>query len=237
MSKLIYTADDDIICRDIVRDILETEGYQVKAFETGDQLYISFLDKPCNLVILDAVMPGNDGIKVCSMIRRHSDVPIIILTALDSDDDYVSAISQGSDVYLTKPVNPAQLTVYVRALLAKAERAGNTPQPTGSNVMQYGDIAIYPSQLSATCKGNDIGLTKMEVKLLAYMFENHPRAISREEFLDKIWGYESQVESRATDDTVKRLRKKLSEAGSNVILETVRGLGFKLGTQKQDKLQ
>ena len=228
MNKLVYIADDDIICRDLIHDTMAAEGYKVEAFETGDQLYIAFLNKACDLIILDVVMPGTNGIKICAMLRAISEVPVIILTSLDTDEDYVSAISQGGDVYLTKPFSPAQLRVNVKALLAKAQKQ---QQASIGGVIKYGDIAVYPSQILISRGDDKIKSTKTEFKVFLYMLENHPRVISRDELLNNVWGFGSIVETRAIDNVIKRLRRKLADAGSTVTIETVWGEGFRLGAQ------
>jgi len=234
MSKLIYVADDDALARTYIQSIVEKEGYSVETFETGDQLYIAFQRHPCDLAILDVIMPGNNGIVVCEMLRQISDVPIIMLSALDSDEDYASGISRGGNVYLSKPFSETRLLVNVNSLLSKpvavvqTQPATNTSSSRSGNVVTFADILIYPDQLTAYCNKNDLVLTNSEFNLLVYMIENQERAISRDELLSQLWGADSGVSLRATDDTVKRLRKKLSDANSKVSVSTVWGFGFRL---------
>jgi len=233
MGKLIYVADDDSLARAYIQSIVEREGYLVEAFETGDQLYIAFQRQPCDLAILDVIMPGNNGIVVCEMLRQVSDVPIIMLSALDSDEDYASGISRGGNVYLSKPFSETRLIVNVNSLLSKPvatvqTQTTSTTQSRSGNVVSFADILIYPDQLTAYCNKNDLVLTNSEFNLMVYMIENQERAISRDELLSQLWGADSGVSLRATDDTVKRLRKKLSDANSKVSVSTVWGFGFRL---------
>ena len=234
MSKLIYVADDDVLARTYIQSIVEREGYSVETFETGDQLYIAFQRQPCDLAILDVIMPGNNGIVVCEMLRQVSDIPIIMLSALDSDEDYASGISRGGNVYLSKPFSETRLLVNVNSLLSKAVTTVQAPAASATggsragNVVTFADIMIYPDQLTAYCNKNDLVLTNSEFNLLVYMIENQERAISRDELLSQLWGADSGVSLRATDDTVKRLRKKLSDANSKVSVSTVWGFGFRL---------
>ena len=228
MSKLIYIADDEKNIRHLIRSFLEKEGYQVETFETGDELYEAFLVRACDLVILDVVMPGNSGFIICTKLRGISSVPIIMLTARDTEEDYISGLSLGSDDYFTKPFSPVKLTMRVKAMFRRITMDTETEKREKESVT-YADITMLPAKLTAHCNEKDLGLTNTEFNLLLYLLENPDKAVSREELLNKIWGYDSAVESRATDDTVKRLRKKLSSNGSCVSIDTVWGYGFRGG--------
>lgn len=231
MSKLIYVAEDDSLTRGYIKSIIEKEGYCVEAFETGDQLFIAFQRQPCDLVILDAIMPGNNGFVVCEMLRQISNVPIIMLSALNTDEDYASGISRGCNVYLAKPFSEIRFIVNVNSLLsnyvAKAQ-APAAPTVQSSDTITFLDLRIYPSQLIAYCNKNELALTSSEFNLLIYMIENKERALPREELRNQLWGADSGVGIRVTDDVIKRLRKKLSCANSKVSIDTIWGFGFRL---------
>jgi len=226
MSKLIYVADDEKNIRNLIQSFLKKEGYQVEAFDTGDKLYAAFEEKASNLVILDVMMPGNSGFIICTKLRAISNVPIIILTARDTEEDYISGLSLGSDDYFTKPFSPVKLTMRVKALFRRVDMDTASENKNSSGEISYANVTIHPGKHTAYCNGTEIGLTGTEFNLLAYLFENHDRAVSREELLSSIWGYDSDVESRATDDTVKRLRRKLTN--SQVSIDTVWGFGFRV---------
>jgi len=228
MQKLIYIADDEANIRNLVKAFLEKEGYQVEAFENGDLLLDAFGKKACDLVILDIMMPGSSGLIICTKLRAQSGVPIIMLTAKDTEDDYISGISLGSDDYFTKPFSPVMLTMRVKAIFRRVDLDTQATKDEGADI-SYEDLTISPSRLTIHCRQEILNLTKTEFNLLSYLIENKRKAISREELLNTIWGYVSAVESRATDDTVKRLRRKLDNANSNVSIETVWGFGFKIG--------
>ena len=228
MSKLIYIAEDEKNIRHLIRSFLVKDGYYVKAFENGDQLYEAFQDKPCDLAILDIMMPGSRGLIICTKLRAISNVPIIMLTARDTDEDYISGISLGSDDYFTKPFSPVKLIMRVKAMLRRVEM--DTESKNESTT--FADITIHPGKLMAYCNDKELLLTNTEFNLLAYLLENRDKAVSREELLNKIWGYDSIVETRATDAAVKRLRKKLLEAGSIASIDTVWGHGFRLNTRQ-----
>ena len=231
MKSLIYFADDDRVNLHMVKTILEREGFQVECFESGDLLYEAFLQKKCNLVILDVLMPGNDGFTIGAKIRQMSNLPIIVLTGQESDDDYIFGISLGLDVYLTKPFNPAKLVAHVRTLLIKAE-LGRSSQPAlpeeEAGIISFADITIDTNMLTAHCNGNTLHLAHTELNLLIYMFKNQAKAVSRDELLSTIWGYENIVGTRAIDDAIKRLRRKLNDAESQVSIDTIRGFGFRV---------
>jgi len=226
MPKLIYIAEDEKNIRHLIQSFLEKENYIVRAFENGDALFETFQTTPCDLIILDIMMPGSSGLIICTKIRAISTVPIIMLTARDTDEDYISGISLGSDDYFTKPFSPVKLVMRVKAMLRRVEM---DTQEKPDDSITVADVIIYPDKLQAYCNNKDICLTGTEFSLLLYLFENRDKAVSRDELLNKIWGYGSAVETRATDATVKRLRKKLSDAGSQISIDTVWGHGFRIG--------
>ena len=223
-QKLIYAADDEPNIRNIVQTFLEREGYQVRSFETGDALLETFLAQPCDLVILDIMMPGSDGFAICTKLRSISNVPIIMLTARDTDADYIAGITLGSDDYFTKPFSPTALAMRVKAIYRRIEMEKN-PQ-LENKLLKYGDVTLRTEAKTAQSINGPLELTPNEFALLAYMMENQDRAVSREELLDKLWGYDIVVETRVADDTVKRLRKKL--ANTDIAIDTVWGFGFRL---------
>lgn len=229
MSKLIYAADDELNIRQLIQSFLEEEGYEVETFETGDALLEKFKQKPSDLVILDVMMPGTDGLSICNTIRKFSSVPILILTARDTTADYVTGITLGCDDYFTKPFSPVMLTMRVKAMFRRVELDKATPY---DEKLEYGDIEIMPKQKVAKCKGADLKLTITELNVLQYLMEKNGNAVSRDELLEKIWGYTSEVETRVTDDNIKRIRKKMNQQGSNVEIVTVWGYGFKLAIKE-----
>lgn len=224
MSKLIYIADDEDNIRNLVKTFLINDGYDVKDFPNGDLLLEEFDKKEADLIILDVMMPGSDGFEICTKLRQKSIVPIIMLTARDSDIDYITGLTLGSDDYFTKPFSPMSLVMRVKAIFRRIDFENN--QRIDICELRFGDITINQNNKIVTYNGNNIDLTPNEYNLLTYLFEHKERAVSRDELLNKVWGYNSEVETRAADDTVKRLRKKIS--CTNVLIETVWGFGFRL---------
>jgi DNA-binding response OmpR family regulator len=224
--ETIYIADDEKNIREVVKLFMESEGYLVAAFENGDDLLAAFIKQPCDLVILDIVMPGSSGFTVCTELRKTSTVPIIMLTARDSDIDYATGINLGSDDYFTKPFSAMSLVMRVKAIFRRIEYEKSSPDKHTVNNLVYLDITIQVHNKLALIGKEPIDLTPNEYSLLHYLVENQDRAVSRDELLNKVWGYDSEVETRAADDTVRRLRKKITP--SRVVIDTVWGFGFRL---------
>lgn len=231
MDKFIYIADDDDNIRNLLKSFLEREGYLVSAFPTGDDLLKRFITDPCDLIILDVMMPGRDGFFILKEIRKISNVPIIMLTARDSDADYIEGLNLGSDDYFTKPFSPIKLVTKVKSVFKRLESTSGTttngnPLLESDNELTFADIVINKKTKSATLKDGDLALTPNEYSLLSYLIINSDRAVPRVELLDKIWGYETEIETRVADDTVKRLRKKI--INSDAKISTIWGYGFRL---------
>ena len=227
MNKVIYVADDEQDILDVLQEFLTNAGYDIKTFLTGDDLFSEFRKKPCDLVILDIMMPGTDGLAVCRELRSVSDIPIILLTAKDSELDYVMGISQGSDDYLTKPFRPTILLMKVRALLRRVEMdRGKTAAAVDE--LRYGDLRYSAMENAVLCGNTPVALTQTELRLLSYMLKQPEKAYSREELLNAVWGFDSEVETRVTDETLRRIRKKLLQAGSTVSVSTIWGFEYKL---------
>ena len=226
MGHPIYLADDEKSIRELLHSFLASDGYTVRSFESGDALLEAFRQEPAELVILDIMMPGTDGLTVCRELRSVSDIPIILLTAKDSELDYVMGISQGSDDYLTKPFRPTILLMKVKALLRRVEM--DRGKTTAEDELHYVDIRYSATENAFFCGSSMVALTQTELRLLSYMLKQPEKAYSREELLSAVWGFDSEVETRVTDETLRRIRKKLLQAGSTVSVSTIWGFGYKL---------
>lgn len=228
MQGLIYVADDEKNIRDLIKSFLEEQGYTVKVFENGDLLLKEHEKQKADLIILDIMMPGTNGFSICSALRKKSDVPIFLLTARGTDADYITGFTLGCDDYFTKPFSPLKLTMRVNAIFKRMANEKNKEEGD----LCFGDIKLIPDQKLATCKNDEIKLTNKEYELISYMIKQKEKAVSRKELLDVVWGYDMEVETRVTDDTIKRLRKKLKEYDSDVSIETIYGFGFKLNNNR-----
>ncbi len=229
MSKTIYIADDEKNIRELMKGFLKNDGYEVKTFVNGDELLSEFLKKPCDMVILDIMMDGTDGLTICSRIRQNYNVPIIIVSARDSELDRITGITLGSDDYLVKPFSPVELVARVKAIFRRIQLDTGTNTQT---VLKYGDITLNTATRESFLQSERFDLTPTEFALLTYLFENNNRAVSRDELLKNVWRFDFEADTRATDDVLKRLRKKL--AASKVKIESVWGFGFKLGLEERE---
>ncbi|WHH58744.1 response regulator transcription factor [Petroclostridium sp. X23] len=225
-KKLIYIADDEVNICNIIKSFLNKEGYEVEIFHDGYSILEAFNTKPADMLLIDIMMPQIDGFSLCASIRQKSSVPIIIVSAKDTEPDKIAGLTLGSDDYLTKPFSPMELIARINSIFRRIQLDKNNIG--NGNLIKILDISINPNTKQADCKGKNLGLTGMEFLLLYYLAKNKDRAVSRSELLDKVWGFENEVETRATDDMVKRIRRKLSDAGSMVRIDTVWGFGFKL---------
>ena len=226
MERFIYIADDDDNIRNLIKSFLEREGYICYGFPTGDELLKKFITEPCDLIILDVMMPGHDGFFILSELRKISNVPIIMLTARDSDADYIEGLNLGSDDYFTTPFSPINLVTKVKSVFRRQESLSGDNKEQDRNELTFSDIKVNKKTKTASIKGNDLPLTPNEFALLSYLIVNKDRAVPRVDLLDKIWGYETEIETRVADDTVKRLRKKLGDSDAKIT--TVWGYGFRL---------
>jgi DNA-binding response OmpR family regulator len=223
-KKLIYIADDEVKIQELIRMFLIKEGYEVEAFFDGEALLNAFKEKPADMLLLDIMMPQLDGLSVCTEIRKQSDVPIIIISAKDGESDKIAGLMLGSDDYMTKPFSPVELVLRIRSIFKRIEF--EKLPVSNPSLITVSDVTIYPEGRYADCCGKDLKLTTMEFNLFVYLVKNLNKGVSREELLNKIWGFDSEVDTRATDDMVKRIRKKLSSQGSVLKIETLWGFGF-----------
>lgn len=235
-TKRIYVADDDGNIRRIVKTFLESGGYEVEDFPTGDLLLKRFAEAPCDLVVLDVMMPGRDGFAVCTEIRRTSTVPIIMLTARDSENDFAMGLGLGGDDYITKPFSAMALLMRVRAIFRRIDfesekfegRVQEDPDRDASDrdAVSVGSLVLDEARRLILRGSVPLALTPTEYEVLKYLMLHRGSAVSREDLLNTVWGFETAVQTRATDDAVRRLRRKLE--GSGVGIEAVWGYGFRL---------
>lgn len=231
MAK-IYYADDEKEIRDIVSAFLQNDGHEVSTFETGDLLLEAFRKESCDLVILDIMMPGTDGIGILTALRSISKVPIILLTAKDTDSDYYNGLSLGSDDYITKPFKPMILSAKIKALLRRVQFENEGSSERQSEDIVCGNLYYSGKKHSFMVDGKVLSLTPTEMKFLEFMMCHFEEAVSKNNIMNAIWDVDFEIESRAADETNRRLRKKMTAAGANVYVQTVWGFGFKL-TKKE----
>ncbi|MBI4570851.1 MAG: response regulator transcription factor [Chloroflexi bacterium] len=223
-DSLVLVADDDAHIVELVSMYLRHAGHRVETAADGTQALRKAKELHPDLLVLDILMPGPDGLQVCRAIRRRSDVPIILLTARSSDIDKIAGLRFGADDYVTKPFNPDELVARVDAVLRRAR--SDTREPVAEEI-QLDGLHLDLGRRSAALQGRDVPLTPREFDLLA-AFARFPNvALDREQLLDLVWGT-SFYAVRTVDVHVARLREKLK--GSRLRIETVWGTGYRLAT-------
>lgn len=230
--KRIYIADDEANIRNLMQMFLTNGGYEVTTFSNGDDLLKEFQKAPSDVVILDVMMDGTDGLTICSQIRQRSHAFIIIVSARDSELDRITGITLGSDDYLTKPFSPMELVARVNALFRRLELSHSKDT---QEQLSYGNFRIITASRLAEVDDHSMDLTPTEYELMLYLLKNSNRAISREELLKNVWKFDFDVDTRATDDVIKRLRRKLEAAGAKLRIESVWGYGFRLTEETEDE--
>lgn len=228
MRKVIYTTCSDTV----LRGAIENTGVTVAYYENNDLLYEAFRRKNCDIVMLDRDAPGSDGFVISAKIRQISNLPIIMLSSHESDEDYAFGITIGADVYLTKPVSMVKLIAHIRREQTEPTTLPQEPDDT----LTFADITFHLNRWTASCNSKSLRFTPKEYALLKTMVEKQDTAISRKELVGYLWGDNASIGLRATDDIVKRIRKKLVLANSRVLIDTVRGFGFRLGIQDDSEM-
>ena len=217
---MIYVVEDDGAIRNLVSYALTEKGYEVKAFEDGLSIVEEIRNNPCELLLLDLMLPGKDGVSILKEIREFSDLPVIILTAKTDEFDKVLGLESGADDYITKPFSILELLSRVKAILRRVNRANH-------DHLTYKDISINTKKRTVKVDGEKIDLTYKEFEMLNLFMNNLGNVITRDDFLLKIWGYDYQGETRTVDVHIASLRNKLKDSGKYIT--TVRNLGYKFG--------
>lgn len=222
--KDIWVVDDEKNIRDLIRRYLEKEDYRVHTFASAEEFESTFLaeNKP-DLIILDIMLPGVDGLDLCRRLRADYEIPIIFVSARGEEFDRVLGLELGADDYLAKPFSPRELVVRVKNIFKRLQPANNA-----GKVMTLKNVMIIPTQRQAVINGEETSFTAREFDLLQLLAASPGRSFSRTLLIEKIWGYDFEGDERAVDDTVKRIRKKLREKGAQPELVTVWGYGYKL---------
>ncbi|MGG1679357.1 response regulator transcription factor [Neobacillus sp. NRS-1170] len=222
--KHIFVVDDEKNIRDILQKYIENEGYKVTLFSDGRQVFQEMLRLRPDLLIIDIMMPHLDGLELCKDIRRVSDIPIIFVSARDGEFDRILGLELGGDDYLTKPFSPRELMVRIKNIFKRLEKtAGN-----GTQILNIRDVNIDTERRYIEKDGQEIKLTTKEYDLFNFLAQNKGKPFTREELLEFIWGYEFAGDGRLIDDLVKRVRKKLEQQQSTVVLSTIWGYGYRL---------
>lgn len=231
MATKILVVDDELPIVNMLAYNLKQAHYQVVTARDGVEALVQARQEQPDLIILDLMLPGLDGLEVCRAIRRERDVPIIMLTARDTEVDRVVGLELGADDYVVKPFSVRELMARVKNVLRRAASPTDlaTPRP-----IRLGNLTIDPAGRQAGWAGQPLELTTLEFDLLSYLAQHTGQVLSREQLLQQVWGYNYFGDLRAVDAAIKRLRQKLREvAGVQYpadadIIATVRGVGYKL---------
>lgn len=222
MSKLIYVVDDDKNIRELVSMYIRKEGYNVRTFENAEDVLACFnKDKP-DMLIIDIMLPGIDGYELCKKVRVISDVPIIIISAKGDDIDKIVGFEIGADDYISKPFSPRELIARIKSIFKRT----NAPQNT--NKIKIKDILIVIDERRILHKGKEIEFTSKEFDLILYLSKNANKAYTREQLLKEVWKCDLDIKTRAVDDMIKRIRKKLQNCECEFDITTIWGYGYKV---------
>ena len=223
---MICIIEDDNSIRELMRYTLTHAGYQVADFSDGESFFAAFQPEDTQLLLLDIMLPGEDGLSILQRLRqdaRSEALPVILVTARGTEYDKVKGLDLGADDYLAKPFGMLELLARVRAMLRRSERGART------DCLRRGPIALDLPRHRVTVDGAEIHRTGKEFDLLALLLRSDGAAVSREEILEQVWQVQSglELETRTVDVHIRTLRQKLGAGGA--LIETVRGIGYRLG--------
>jgi two-component system alkaline phosphatase synthesis response regulator PhoP len=229
-SKVLIVDDEEAIVK-LVSFNLEKEGFETLAAYDGREALDIIRREPLDLVVLDVMLPEMDGLSLCRQLRLDGiQVPILMLTAKDGEIDKVLGLEIGADDYLTKPFSPRELVARVRALLRRTKEAKDEPE----ELLKLGSLEIFPLRYEVRRDGRELDLTSREFELLLLFCQNKGIVMSREQILEKVWGYDFYGDARVVDVHIRHLREKIEIDPSNPrYIKTVRGVGYKLQQQEE----
>ena len=217
-QSCVLVAEDDARMLRLMQRNLELANYRVLTAQDGMAALDHVETKPCDLLLLDIMMPKMDGLEVCRRVREFSAVPIIMVTARNGERDVVLGLDAGADDYLTKPFGAPELLARVRAVLRRSDESAAARYEDGRLVIDFADMRV-------TCDGEAVRLTRKEFSLLATLARGAGRVATRQQLLDNVWGYEYYGDTRTLDVHIRRLRQKLGPCGDAI--ETVVGVGYR----------
>lgn len=217
--KTLLIVEDELRIRALLRDYLTIENYTIIEASNGNEGLHLFKQNKIDLIILDIMMPGLNGLTLTQEIRKASSVPIILLTAKSQEEDKLLGYELGADDYVTKPFSPKVLVAKIKALLKR------TSKETNLTVLELGKLSLNKDSMDVSIEDKPINLTPKEFELLVFLTDNINIVLSRDTILDGVWGFDYYGDSRVVDTTIKRLREKLTMVSEYIV--TVRGSGYK----------
>lgn len=222
MQPTILVVDDEASIRNVAKAYLEHAGYRVLCATTGPEGLQMALDEQPDLIVLDLMLPGMDGMEITARLRERSDVYILMLTARSDEMDRVAGLRMGADDYLTKPFSPRELVARVEAILRRQRS-----KMSKSSLMRFAHVEIDPEAREARANGQLLELTPTEFDLLLALARNHNRVLSREDLIEKVWGADFFGTDRVVDVYVSQLRRKIEAITGENVIRTARGVGYR----------
>lgn len=219
----IYVVDDEENIRLLITQYLQKEGYTVESFSSVEDMAKRLETGYPDMLILDIMLPGQDGLQFCRELREQSGIPVIFISARRKALDRIMGLEIGGDDYLAKPFSPRELTARVRSIFRRTMAA-----PDQQQYLLSGNLKLIPVDRLVLINGEEINLSSKEYELLALLIQHPQRTFNRQELLDRVWGYDYDGSERAVDDLIKRLRRKLKESDSETNIETIWGYGYRL---------
>lgn len=221
---MIYLVEDETSIRDLVTYTLKNTGFDVRGFARGEEFWQAVHEKLPRLVLLDIMLPGEDGLEILKQLRASpstKNLPVMMLTAKGTEHDKVMGLDLGADDYLPKPFGMMEMVARVKSLLRRADLNGGTAE------FVVGGLSVDIPRHIVTVDGTEVTLTIKEFDLLVFLLKNMGVVLSRDKILEEVWGYDFDGETRTVDVHVRTLRSKLGNSGD--LIQTVRGLGYKAG--------
>jgi len=227
MNQKILIIEDEIAIQNILKNYLENEGYQVELADDGMEGYSKFQNGEFDLIMLDIMMPKIDGYVVLEMIRKTSNIPVIMITAMNDIPDQVKAFELKVDDYMTKPFDMKLVLARVAAMLRRSKTSLREVVPADGNTIKYGDLTMDIRAMEVVEFGKRVDLTHKEFEILQLLLEHQNQVFTREMLLDKLWGYDFFGNPKVVNVHIQNLRKKLSRE----YITTVRGVGYKIAKE------
>ncbi|HLR43494.1 MAG TPA: response regulator transcription factor [Pseudogracilibacillus sp.] len=226
MDRKILIVEDEPAIVTLIRFNLEKAGFQTDVSYDGEEAIARLQEETYDLIVLDVMLPKMDGMEVCKKIRQDDNfVPILMLTAKDSEYDKIYGLEMGADDYLTKPFSPKELIARIQAILRRTDRSKTYEDEN----LKIGDLVISPKRFEAHFKGELLELTRKEFELIAYLTAHKGQILSREQLLSAVWGYDFVGDTRIVDVQVSNLREKIElDTKKPQYIKTVRGFGYKM---------
>jgi two-component system, OmpR family, response regulator len=229
LAHHILVVDDDPHIRDVISFALEKAGMTTETARDGREALVSFRRRAPDMIILDIGMPDTDGLEVCRQVRKVSDIPILFLSARDDEIDRVIGLEIGGDDYVTKPFSPREMVARVNVILKRSAAASAVVRDEHPAPLSHGALTLHPDQHKAECAGRPLALTAIEFAILKAFLVRPGVVFNRDQIMTAAYGVNTNVSDRTIDSHIRNIRAKLAEAGCASVIDTVHGVGFRLG--------